>query len=168
MSLDPLVTIILLIYFATVIIVLIVWLVITANSTTSLPLPKVKSLANLKAKAASRFLQKGARANSTKSSQGNDSYRHRRQHSFSRTGNSRISSRRFHSEPEPLRLSSKQRSNYSSRKNYDGFDDRLIEKNLHTKPSSKLSNDDFRGAKAKKQHMPIDINVFEDFAKNKK
>ena len=49
MSLDPLVTIILLIYFTTVLVMLIVWLIIASNITVSWPLPrdrkdKVKSV----------------------------------------------------------------------------------------------------------------------------
>ena len=168
MSLDPLVSIILLIYFSTVIIVLIVWLVITSGSNTSLPLPKIKNLINSRARNDPRLLPKRLRQSSPKSSPSTYSYKRKRQRSFSQEGKSRVFSRKSPSGPEPSRLSAKQRSGYSNRKNHEVFDDRLIEKNLHAKHSSKFSNDDFRGAKAKKQYTPIDIDPFENFAKNKK
>ena len=71
-------------------------------------------------------------------------------------------------------LPHKKQSGYNQSKTDLNFDSRHIDtdKNVNISSKKKLSNDDFRGAKAKKRILEIDVNspenTFEDFAKNKK
>ena len=183
MSLDPLVAIILLAYFAAVILILIVWLIITLDSNISWPLPKIKNLSVSKTTNDFQSLKEArhsaprAKQSRTQGPYGLDSYRHRKKQFSAKAGNSRVFARKVPQfEPDAFNSSPRQEPTYADRKEQKNLTNRLIdtEKNPHTKSSleNKFNNDNFRGANAKKQSSSLDVNsfenLFENFAKNKK
>ncbi len=187
MSLDPLVTIILLIYLITVLVVLVIWFAITLGSRTSLSLTKiqqpaksVETKARVKREIITSSLKQGQRK--TKSNRNFNNYRHKRQQASLRERNFRVFSREAtspkHSRSKESLVTNKPSGQTKRKQDHNDSYARSIKdsKNLSaaSKSSQKLNNDQFRGESAKKRrsYSSIDLNLdedfFKDFAKNKK
>ena len=185
MSFDPLVTIILLIYFIAVLGVLIIWFALTLGSRISWPLNKVQQSAkNVQTKARVKIkptsLPVKAEQSRAESSNDFNSYRHKRRRASLQERNFRIFSRGA-SLPDnsrskkPLvanRLSEQANKDQDHNNSYTTSIDSKKNFSNPSKSLQKLSNNQFRGEGAKKQRSSISLNFDEDFlkdfAKNKK
>ena len=187
MSLDPLVTIILLIYVITVLAVLVIWFAITLGSRNSWFLTQVAQPAKgvqtkARVKREPSHLPTRKKQKKAKRNDGFNSYAQKRRQQSLEERNFRVFSREVplpdHGKTKEPLVANKSSSQPSRKQNNNDSEIRSLDvgKNFSasSKSSQKLSNDQLRGESAKKQRsyssmdMNFDEDFLKDFAKNKK